>query len=399
MSKQEIHSKIHFYSSVLLAFSLPFSRMMQLFIIFLMLNWIIEGDFKNKFRLIAKSKLALLFIVFYLLHVVGMLYTENTDSGLFDIQMKLTLLFFPMIYASRPIQGTELKYLFYAFIAGGIACALLMLGVSTVHYLNTGENTFFYEAFSFLIHPSYFAMYLNFTIIWMLFNFTKNRENFLSPVWMFVIIAFFSVIIVLLSSKMGLLSLIIVYIGFVVWFIVRRKKYLLGLTGLALIIISVVALLRFVPEISARVENAISAISNGSADQTNAESTAVRMLIWKAANEVIMKYPIIGAGTGDAKDELIKEYKVEGMTGAAGNNLNAHNEYYQVIVTLGVIGFIVFLLHLFLPLRRALRNKNAIYALFLLLVMFNFLTESMLETQAGVMFFALFNSLLCFGEE
>lgn len=375
--------------------------MMQLFIIFLMLNWIIEGDFSNKFRILAKSKAALLFILFYILHLVGMAYTENVDSGLFDIQMKLTLLFFPLIYATRPIKGAALKYLFCVFIAGGIASALLMLGVSTVTYLNTGVNTFFYEAFSFLIHPSYFAMYLNLAIIWMLFNIVKRAktEKFISSFWVFVIIAFFSIIIVLLSSKMGLVTMLLTYMGFMIWYVLSRKKYLFGIVGLGLMIISVFAVLHFVPEIRARVENAISAISNDRPDQTNAESTAVRMLVWKAANEVIKKQPLIGTGTGDAKDELMKEYNVEGMTGAWQNNLNAHNEYYQVVVTLGVLGFVIFLLHLFLPMRNAFRNRKALYVLFLILVMLNFLTESMLETQAGVMFFAFFNSLLCFEEE
>ena len=104
-------------------------------------------------------------------------------------------------------------------------------------------------------------------------------------------------------------------------------------------------------------------------------------------------------GTGDSKDELLKEYEKQGMAGAIENKLNTHNEYYQVIVGIGVIGFVLFLLSIFIPLGFAFKSNNVFYMFFILIIIFNFLSESMLETQAGVMFYAFFNSLLCFKQQ
>jgi len=49
---------------------------------------------------------------------------------------------------------------------------------------------------------------------------------------------------------------------------------------------------------------------------------------------------------------------------------------------------------IFYPLYYAIKNKHIIYMVFLGLIIINFLTEAMLETLAGVVFFAFFNTML-----
>jgi O-antigen ligase len=241
-------------------------------------------------------------------------------------------------------------------------------------------------------------MYFNVVIAWLLLHLLTNSktENRLSKLLSVIIVLFFSFIIVLLSSKLGLLTMIFLYTGFLIYFIVSRRKFIIGFVGLAFIIGSVYSLVRFVPEVGARVDNAIAAMTTTSTNQAESESTAVRMLIWSAANQVIGEHFLFGTGTGDAKDVLVKEYEKRGMTGALEHKLNTHNEFYQVFVSLGLIGFILLLMQLFFPLVSAFKTQNVIYILFLLIIIINFIPESMLETQAGVMFFAFFNSMLCF---
>jgi len=217
-----------------------------------------------------------------------------------------------------------------------------------------------------------------------------------SPLLSLLIVLFFTFIIVLLSSKMGLISLVLLFVGFTIYLIISQKRYLIGGVALGIILASVFSLVQFVPEIGGRVKNAIHAMTNPPKDNSELESTAVRMLIWKAANSVIAKNVVYGAGTGDGKDALLSEYQERGMVGAYEHTLNAHNQFYQVTVSLGFIGFILLLSCLILPLFGVYPSPSSIYILFLLIIIFNFIPESMLEVQAGVMFYAFFNSLLCF---
>lgn len=381
----------------MIGFTLPFARLMQVFIIILLLNWLIEGDFKNKFRTISKNKFALIFLLFYGIHLAGLIYTSNMDAGLFDVQVKLTLFLFPLIYCSRPLNETSIKDVFNALIAGGILSSLFMLGYASFTYFSSGENHFFYELFAFYIHPSYLSMYLNVCIVWLLINvLRKNKEGFILKSGSFPIIVFFSFIIVLLSSKLGIITLLLIYFSFLLFFIINKKKYVFGIAGLCLMILTGFLVMNYVPAVSNRVKTTMAALSSDKTNKTDAESTAVRMLVWEASGKVIAKNPVLGVGTGDAKDELLNEYEQEGLAGALKYKLNCHNEFYQVFVSLGLIGFIVLLLHIFVPMWHAVRTKDVIYALFLMIIVINFLTESMLETQAGVLFYAFFTSVLCF---
>ena len=241
-------------------------------------------------------------------------------------------------------------------------------------------------------------MYFNLAVAWLLLNLFKKQEEYNRSTVLLSIVAilFFTFMIVLLSSKMGLLVLFLLFIGFAIYFIVSKKKYVMGFVGLLVIISSVFSLIRFVPEIGNRIKTVFTAISSTSNNQEESESTAVRMLIWSAANQVISENMLIGTGTGDSKESLIVEYEKRGMTGALEHKLNAHNEYYQVFVSLGIIGLIILMLTLLLPLYNAFTSSNAIYVLFLLIIILNFIPESMFETQAGVIYFAFFNSVLCF---
>jgi O-antigen ligase len=398
MNRIEFHSKAHAYLAILIAFCLPFARLTPVFIALLLLNWLIEGDFKNKFQLILKNKFALLFLGFFMMHLLGMLYTSNVDAGLFDLQVKLSLFIFPIVIASRPYTQEQVRNIFFVFIIGGVLASLLLLTRATYTWFALSENNFFYQAFSFLLHPSYLSMYLNVAIAWLLLNLFKKSEfpSRFSTLLSVLIVLFFTGIIILLSSKMGLISLVLLFVGFTIYLIISKKRYLIGGAALILILASVVSLVQFVPEIGDRVKNAIHAIANPPKDNSELESTAVRMLIWKAANTVIAENLVFGAGTGDGKDALIQEYKNREMVGAYEHTLNAHNQFYQVTVSLGIIGLMLLLFCLLLPLLGRYQTPSAIYVLFLLIIIFNFIPESMLEVQAGVMFYAFFNSLLCF---
>ena len=171
LSRNTLHQKIQFYSCLCIAFFLPLARLVPIFIVIMLLNWIVEGDYKNKFRRILRNKFALLFIAFYFIHLLGLIYTTNLDAGFFDIQVKASLFIFPMVIASRPFSLSDKQKIFYSFISGCILSTMVMLAMATYNYFTLGVNDFFYESFSsWLIHPSYFSMYLNVAIVWLIIN-------------------------------------------------------------------------------------------------------------------------------------------------------------------------------------------------------------------------------------
>ena len=215
MSLRELHKKLHLWLCLCIAFFLPFARLVPIFIVLLALNWLIQGDLKNKFRAIFKNRMALLFIAFYLLHIIGLIYTNNISFGLFDIQVKLYLLVFPLILASKPLESKNRQRIFLALVAGCIGTILFLLFRATYLYFAFGENDFFYEPLSsYLLHPSYLAMYITVAIAWLLINLVKPKKNetHISPILSILCIALFTLFIVMLSSKTGVLVLLLFYV-------------------------------------------------------------------------------------------------------------------------------------------------------------------------------------------
>jgi O-antigen ligase len=389
-----LHIKIHFLFAMLIAFFLPMGVLTPIFIALMLLNWILEGDFKDKFQRILKNKFALLFIGFYLLHLFGLIYTSNIPSGLFDVQVKLSLFIFPLIIASSPYNSEQRTKIFYALIAGALLASIVMLSKAFYTYYTTGENHFFYQDFSFLVHPSYLSMYLAVIIAFLIIAIFNNSFN---KKFALALILFFTVINFLLSSKLGLISNFLLLFGSLVYYIIKFRKIIFGVISILLVAISFLLVFKYIPSIGERIHWALVAVKGS--DKVNkgeTESSAVRILVWKATRNIISKNLLLGVGTGDAKDALMEEYQKEVLTGAYEHKLNAHNEYLQVFVALGLIGFLVFMSSLIGPLIHAFKYSNALYFLFLLIIMLSFVTESMLETQAGVMFYAFFNSVLCF---
>ena len=68
---------------------------------------------------------------------------------------------------------------------------------------------------------------------------------------------------------------------------------------------------------------------------------------------------------------------------------NFHNQYVQNFAELGVFGFLILIIMLFVNLKNGLVNKDFIHIAFAILMISLFLTESFLWRQRGVVFFTI----------
>ena len=109
-----------------------------------------------------------------------------------------------------------------------------------------------------------------------------------------------------------------------------------------------------------------------------------------------MKNLPFGVGTGDTNDELVKRYREDNMTYVLKKELNAHNQYLQTFLALGILGILLLLAHFIIPLIYAVKYRQWVYIIFIITILLNFLVESMLERRDGTNFIAIFNALFCY---
>lgn len=81
---------------------------------------------------------------------------------------------------------------------------------------------------------------------------------------------------------------------------------------------------------------------------------------------------------------------------AITKTLNSHNQYFETIISLGLIGLISLLVCFIIPIFIMIKNKkfSVIYLIFVLIISFNAIFEAIFERQDGIIFFNFFNMLL-----
>lgn len=126
----------------------------------------------------------------------------------------------------------------------------------------------------------------------------------------------------------------------------------------------------------------------------NGQSLTMRLYFWQAAAHVVVKHPLFGVGTGDVQAGLDAAYATTGSPLNATWRKRPHNQFITITVALGLVGLAVFLAHLAYPVLRFRHYLHFLFWPFFLLALVSFCLEDTLETQAGLSFYAVFNSLL-----
>ena len=402
MKKTIPFQKIYFFLCILIAFFLPvYIWAVPLLIVLLSLNWLMEGEFKEKFVRLKSNTSALVFIAFYLLYSIGMLWTENTDAGGFDLQVKLSLLLFPLLFGSSKhfAEIKSIKTILLAFIAGCFIATIICFSHAIYVGATQHEYNFTYTKLSVFLHPSYFAMYLSLAISILFFSFSSGKTITGKTYLDFILISWFWFSIIMLQSKAGILITGFLFILFLFKMLISKGKIADALIAITLLTGIYFLTNKYIITYDySRINIAEHTLIEAKRDTTSKESNQVRILIWKASSEIIKSNILLGAGTGDVKDELMNKYKEKGMTGAIERSLNAHNQYIQTFIALGIPGIVSLLLLFTTGIWKGIKEKKWIYIYFLIITFLNFIPESMLEVQAGVIFYAFFNSLLLFSE-
>ena len=131
----------------------------------------------------------------------------------------------------------------------------------------------------------------------------------------------------------------------------------------------------------------------------NGGSLSQRIEYTRASLYLIKKHPLFGVGTGDIPNAYQTAYDELDSPLESQFRHKAHNQYLSITVGFGVIGLLLFLTTLLFPYCSSRQNRTYLYTVFLVIALLSMLPEDTIETQAGVTWFALFNSLLIFASE
>jgi O-antigen ligase len=205
-----------------------------------------------------------------------------------------------------------------------------------------------------------------------------------------LLIVLFTFFLALLASRMAILSFSIILLYFITNQI-QKRKWVPNVLALACVLIALMGLTWLNPVARFRViqEPRVTGLRIHQ-QVTQWNSVNLRLLEWQASLSTIKKSWFLGVGTGDGQDAM-KTYYASYNSSTVKMDFNSHNQYFETILELGIIGLISLLGCLFLPVFRP--GHSILYFSFILLFGLMCLTESMLARQKGIVFFMIFQSL------
>jgi hypothetical protein len=404
--------------------SLPFSiKICHGAIILFLLGWLTEAGWIEKVNIIRQSFIIQLVLAFLLLQLLGLLYTENLTAGWFSIEKKIFLFLLPIALATTKIRLKEnfiwflLNLFIISCVTGTLVCffkAYQMMTMSAVsahlHYLDGSEFNHIHTSsdrywlpLSYLglssgiqIHPTYFSIYLLFCICLLLYQFKFRVTATFPKALMLLLIIYISIFIVFLSSRLAIGCLILLFLYACVTFLRHRFSWksisLLLCTGL------IIALALYSNPVTFYRSIEEWQLSSLQVEESNNYDKSIEIrssLWWIAIHSLQHIHPLIGAGTGDVYDVMAttaRQHKIANVL----DTHDPHNEFLYILMSHGIVGLILLILTFWTLFYVARTHGHVIMLAFLILFIALCMTETALEIQKGVIFFALLFPILGF---
>lgn len=396
-------SQAHFVLALVLVFWMP---LYSSFIPFLSFIWLFVGLFTippNVFKLPRiRWGYILLFVLFYLLHLLSVIYSQNKSAAWFDLEVKLPLLFFPFFTVLLLAVNTKQRIdaLLLSFVLGNLVASLVCLGAAFFGTQGFDPGAFLYQNLSFFkLHPSYFSLYLTFSMAILLFYFMPAPASGSPSKTLLVVFTalFMFGMVILLSSRAGILAVFMVMIlkALQLIFSLQRVKAPVKV----LLFLGVAVLLSYPVLTNSRVQGLFRdfnlAWEGSLPSEERLSSSHSRVYFWKSSLHLLKDHWLTGVGVGDvsatvtaqANEMLPTERPLE-------RTYNAHNQFLESFLALGITGIMVLLALMVWPAIIAVKKKNWLLISLVLMLFINLLFESMVNRQAGVIFFTFFLPLL-----
>ena len=222
MFSEKIHRNLYLFGVCSLAFGIMMGTVPTSVPQFILLgNWLIEGDFKQKWLRLKSNKLFWAIISIYLIHVVGLVYSQDIPEGLKDLRIKLPLLFLAtLFFSTKPLNTNEFKILLYCFLIGSFTNTLWCIIYNFILHGNEVAR----NASRFMSHIR-LGLYLNLTVA-VCFYFIIESKKYLLKILFLALLGYFLFSMYALGLASGIVNLLLVSSVGLFFYLFKQKLYI-----------------------------------------------------------------------------------------------------------------------------------------------------------------------------
>lgn len=320
-----------------------------------------------------------------------MLNSANISYGWNRLELRGAILGLAIAFASIPKwKEGDLNLLLFIYVLTAFGVSIYTFGSYLLNY--TEINVMYLEAkvmptilnhvrFSIMIAM---AVYVSYYLYQQRFGNNLVLRNGLLII-SFLLFCFLHVY----SVRSGLIAVYGIMILEIGKYVVRTKRYKLGI-GLVLsfaILLSIAV--HVIPTLNNKWQNT-KADFNTYVNNTypNYSSVTTRLISFDAAIYIFKRHPLTGIGIGDIKDEtdlyFREHYPMIDIP------ILPHNQFLFYLAATGIIGLLFFIGLFYFPLWYKQGYKNKLLLVQYVVLTLSFMTEPMLETQLGMAYSVFF---------
>ncbi|MBW4358927.1 O-antigen ligase family protein [Flavobacterium taihuense] len=371
---------------------LPFKLKPYTVFAFVLLALFSKIKFKNRLKCDWKS--ILIYNFFTICCALSLFYSNDLHRGFTILGRYVPLLLIPIAFSFLSSDTKEKfnQIFIKTFILASCLYSVLIfiylfkLGYfSNEHDLSYCYSYITFEFYGINEHPIYISVYFSIALLLLLI---KGFENRIINVILFLLLISG---LFILSRKGPIISFFIVS-----FLLLILKKERLQLYKLIVVFIGVFSVSLFIPEIKNRF---LEVLDTNKVLNNSETSTGIRKILWKNSWELIQKSDYLGYGIGDVQEVLRKQLAENGFIILSKENYNAHNEYLQMGLAIGFLGFLLFLSSFFFFLFSFIKKRNSSGIVVFLFFSLVFLFESFLERQNGIIIYSFITCMFIFSSD
>ena len=372
------------------AFAIPFTKAgANIFEVSILLLWILERNWRNKFSLIIKDRVSSLILIFIMLYLLFLPNASSLSFGLGYISKFRHLLIILVMLTS--LQREFIGYIFSAFLTGMLISEITSYGIffEWWHYKNILPT----DPSPFMSHTDY-SVYLSFTSMILLLYIVKSNKDLKRKLFYLFFLTTVTINLFINGGRTGqVVYLVSILILFIMSFKNRLKGAILSITLLSTVFI---AAYNFSPTFNSRFNYTISDITDMKNNHNYTRAFSKRVALWDIGYHQFLDKPIMGYGTGNEMTHLsdyIKKlgYSIEALNGYSDN----HNTFITIALQIGILGLIVSIMIFYYLIK--LPFKSDFYKILNTIFVISFILWSLggntLHLMNSLIFFALFAGL------
>ncbi len=327
-------------------------------------------------------------MVFFLLAVAGSFYDTTFSNGFKLLERYWAFLLVPLVLLAEKDYYKEKRDGIFLALAWGSAATLLICYGNLIYEMVARQEPleYFFRwrhiGYQFTAvadtDPTYLGLFIVTSIIF-LFQYKRMNVNVKFAVMVFLLFGLFQ-----LASRISLFLAVL----FVVVLLFGNARKHLRQTLLLMVVIAV-GVLVYNRLGSDYVKDRLFTIETMLDDK--------RFQRWEASYEIFVENPFIGVGFSKIESVRDEKYIKYGFEIAARKDLNAHNQFLELLSRNGFIGGFVYVCSIGFLLLLSIYKRDFLFTLIFFVFIVANLTESTLVRIKGIEYFAIFASLFLCG--